>query len=85
MKILVVGGGGREHTLAWKLAQSQNCTKLYAAPFTFYRVRLVVAGSEAAAAPPAFPLADAGNAAENFFVAPAPRGSDGGGGGGGEW
>ncbi len=32
MKILVVGGGGREHTLAWKLAQSQNCTKLYAAP-----------------------------------------------------
>ena len=32
MKILVVGGGGREHTLAWKLAQSPHCTKLYAAP-----------------------------------------------------
>ena len=47
-------------------------------PFTFYRVSLVVAGSEAAAAPPAYPLADAGNAAENLFVAPAPRGSDGG-------
>ena len=32
MKILVVGGGGREHALAWKLAQSKHCTKLYAAP-----------------------------------------------------
>ena len=32
MKILVVGGGGREHTLAWKLAQSPHCTQLYAAP-----------------------------------------------------
>jgi len=32
MKILVVGGGGREHALAWKLAQSKRCTKLFAAP-----------------------------------------------------
>jgi phosphoribosylamine--glycine ligase len=32
MKILVVGGGGREHALAWKLAQSPHCTKLFAAP-----------------------------------------------------
>ncbi|MBM4019838.1 MAG: phosphoribosylamine--glycine ligase [Planctomycetes bacterium] len=32
MKILLVGGGGREHALAWKLAQSKHCTKLYAAP-----------------------------------------------------
>ena len=32
MKILIVGGGGREHALAWKLAQSKHCTKLYAAP-----------------------------------------------------
>jgi len=32
MKILVIGGGGREHALAWKLAQSEHCTKLYAAP-----------------------------------------------------
>ena len=32
MKILVIGGGGREHALAWKLAQSRHCTKLYAAP-----------------------------------------------------
>ncbi len=32
MKILVIGGGGREHTLAWKLAQSPKATKLYAIP-----------------------------------------------------
>jgi len=32
MKILVVGSGGREHALAWKLAQSKSCTKLFAAP-----------------------------------------------------
>jgi len=32
MKILVIGGGGREHALAWKLAQSPQCSKLFAAP-----------------------------------------------------
>ncbi|MCW8130439.1 MAG: phosphoribosylamine--glycine ligase [Planctomycetota bacterium] len=32
MKILVVGGGGREHALCWKLAQSPRVTKLYCAP-----------------------------------------------------
>ena len=32
MKILVVGGGGREHALVWKLAQSPRVTCLYAAP-----------------------------------------------------
>jgi len=32
MKILVVGGGGREHALAWKLKQSPAVTKLYVAP-----------------------------------------------------
>ena len=32
MNILVIGGGGREHTLAWKLAQSPSATKLYAIP-----------------------------------------------------
>ena len=48
-------------------------------PFTFYRVSLVIAGTDAAAAPPAYPLADAGNAGENLFVAPAPRGGDGAG------
>lgn len=32
MKVLVVGGGGREHALAWKLAQSPRVKKLYCAP-----------------------------------------------------
>jgi phosphoribosylamine--glycine ligase len=32
MKILVVGNGGREHALVWKLAQSQRVTKLFCAP-----------------------------------------------------
>jgi phosphoribosylamine--glycine ligase len=32
MKILVVGGGGREHALAWKLAQSPKVTMVYVAP-----------------------------------------------------
>jgi phosphoribosylamine--glycine ligase len=32
MNILLLGGGGREHALAWKLAQSPTCETLYAAP-----------------------------------------------------
>ena len=32
MKILVVGSGGREHALAWKLAQSPRLSKLFCAP-----------------------------------------------------
>ena len=32
MKLLLIGGGGREHTLAWKLAQSPRLTALVAAP-----------------------------------------------------
>lgn len=32
MQVLVIGGGGREHTLVWKLAQSKSVTKIYAAP-----------------------------------------------------
>ena len=32
MKILVIGSGGREHALAWKLAQSKRVSKIYVAP-----------------------------------------------------
>ncbi len=32
MKVLVVGGGGREHALAWRLAQSPKVSKIYVAP-----------------------------------------------------
>ena len=32
MKILLLGSGGREHALAWKIAQSAQCEKLFIAP-----------------------------------------------------
>ena len=32
MKIMIVGGGGREHAIAWAVAKSPKCDKLYAAP-----------------------------------------------------
>ena len=31
MKILVVGSGGREHALVWKISQSKRVEKIYAA------------------------------------------------------
>ena len=32
MKVLVVGSGGREHAIAWKLAQSKEVEKIFIAP-----------------------------------------------------
>jgi phosphoribosylamine--glycine ligase len=32
VKVLIVGGGGREHALAWKIAQSPKVSKVFAAP-----------------------------------------------------
>ena len=32
MKVLIVGGGGREHAIAWKISQSPKVEKLYCAP-----------------------------------------------------
>ena len=32
MKVLVVGGGGREHAIVWKLKQSSKVDKIYCAP-----------------------------------------------------
>ena len=32
MNILIIGSGGREHTFAWKMSQSNRCSNLYIAP-----------------------------------------------------
>ena len=32
MNVLIIGSGGREHTIAWKIHQSPNCNNLYVAP-----------------------------------------------------
>ena len=32
MKILIIGGGGREHALAWKVAQNKEVSRVYVAP-----------------------------------------------------
>ena len=32
MKVLIVGSGGREHAIAWKVAQSEKVDKIYVAP-----------------------------------------------------
>ena len=32
MNILIIGGGGREHTIAWKLSQSKQCEQLFVTP-----------------------------------------------------
>ncbi|HDR14407.1 MAG TPA: phosphoribosylamine--glycine ligase, partial [Desulfobacteraceae bacterium] len=32
MKVLIVGGGGREHALAWKTADSRHVTRVFVAP-----------------------------------------------------
>ena len=32
MKVLIIGGGGREHCLAWKISKSDGVGKVFAAP-----------------------------------------------------
>ena len=32
MNVLIIGGGGREHAITWKLSQSSNVNKIFCAP-----------------------------------------------------
>ena len=36
MKVLIVGSGGREHAIAWKISQNPKVDKIYAAPGNAY-------------------------------------------------
>ena len=36
MKVLIVGSGGREHAIAWKISQNQKVKKIFAAPGNAY-------------------------------------------------
>ena len=52
MNILLIGAGGREHALAWKLAQSPRCTTLWASPGSPGIAEVIAAhGSEGACVP----------------------------------
>lgn len=59
MNILLLGSGGREHALAWKIAQSAKCSKLFIAPGN--------AGTEAVGENVAIAVDDFGNL-KNFAV-----------------
>lgn len=52
MNILLLGSGGREHALAWKMAQSPNCTRLFIAPgnggTSMYGTNLPISATDAA-------------------------------------
>ncbi|MFM1977605.1 MAG: hypothetical protein RLZZ151_120, partial [Pseudomonadota bacterium] len=32
MKVMIIGGGGREHALAWKVTQNKSVSRVYVAP-----------------------------------------------------
>lgn len=56
LRILLIGGGGREHALAWKLSQSPRVEKVFVAPGELqlaptYRLRLALELIEASSFP----------------------------------
>lgn len=70
VKVLLLGGGGREHAIAWKLAQSPRLTKLWAAPGS----DAIAAHAERLALDPLDPAAVAafirGNGVDLVFIGP---------------
>lgn len=70
MKVLVVGGGGREHALAWKLAQSPRLGRLYTAPGNPGTASLGVTVPLAANAGPALVDWSATNAVDLVVIGP---------------
>ncbi|MEK7407784.1 MAG: phosphoribosylamine--glycine ligase [Acidobacteriota bacterium] len=54
MKVLVIGSGGREHAIAWRLARSPSVRKLYAAPGNPGMARIAECVPAGAGAPPDF-------------------------------
>ncbi len=70
VKVLLLGGGGREHAIAWKLAQSPRLTKLWAAPGS----DAIAAHAECLPLDPLDPAAVAAfiraNAVELVFIGP---------------
>jgi len=42
MKILVIGSGGREHAIVWKLLQSGSVSKIYSAPGIHFGAKKIV-------------------------------------------
>jgi phosphoribosylamine--glycine ligase len=70
VKVLLLGGGGREHAIAWKLAQSPRLTKLWAAPGS----DAIAAHAQCLALDPLDPIAAAAfiraNGVELVFVGP---------------
>ena len=47
MKVLIVGSGGREHAIAWKISQNPKVEKIFAAPGNAYnKVREIYVADE---------------------------------------
>ena len=42
MNILIIGSGGREHTLSWKVKQSKSCDNLFITPGNAEQQKVVI-------------------------------------------